>query len=432
MHSQFYSSLSSLNLLSTAPACPDLECLTTLSYRSNDLNSYLMEVVRSVCRLIQSDWTIVTLCSGETGQIIASSLDVGETIGFSVHGTLANVVIQSGRSLIIEDNRQNPQQHQLVDYLAYLGVPLRITTGEVIGTICSFLREPRAFKASEVKVVELFAERAATVIENYRLYQQQLRFNERLSQDVATCSTDLKLSQEKLIERERLAAIGEFTAMIVHEVRNPLTTIELGLRYAQKVLPASADRERLDLALSESHRLNRLLNEILCYAKPRVLRLTKLNISEFLDDVLMQIQDLPEASAHHIDYTKDFSAIEVMADTDMLKQVFFNLFRNAFEALQSNTAAAIDTHPETVRCTVSNGNKPNRICIRIHNGGTPIPPELLPQLATPFCSTKPSGTGLGLAISKRIVESHGGELEIASSSSGTTVSVHLPIVYSDR
>jgi nitrogen-specific signal transduction histidine kinase len=70
---------------------------------------------------------------------------------------------------------------------------------------------------------------------------------------------------------------------------------------------------------------------------------------------------------------------------------------------------------------------PNRVCIQIHNGGDPIPAEVLAQIAIPFCSTKSSGTGLGLAISKQIIAAHGGELEIVSSDSGTTVSVYLPI-----
>jgi signal transduction histidine kinase len=246
-----------------------------------------------------------------------------------------------------------------------------------------------------------------------------MRFNERLFQEAVACSIDLKLSQEKVLERERLAAIGEFTAMIVHEVRNPLTTIEMGLKHAQKVFNSEADQQRIALALSESHRLKHLLSEILCYAKPQTLHLSRFNISSFLDDLSIQMQDLPEAAERHVHYVREFSEIEVMADIDKLRQVFLNLFRNAFEAIAPQ---------ETVSCSINHGIRKNWICVRIHNGGTPIPPELLPQLMTPFCSTKPSGTGLGLAISKRIIAAHGGNLEIISSNIGTTVSVYLPIM----
>jgi GAF domain-containing protein len=221
-------------------------------------------------------------------------------LSFPVHQTLAETVVQSGRSLAIEDSRQDSQATNLAkEYLAYLGIPLRTRNRTVIGTICSFFRFARLFIESEISMVELFAERAATLIENFCLYQQQLRFNERLSQEVAACSTDLKQSQEKLVEREQLAAVGEFTAMIVHEVRNPLTTIEMGLRHAQKVLHSNADQQRLALALDESKRLKQLLNEILSYAKPQVLQCLNLNIGQFFDDLLSQIQDLPEASERY-------------------------------------------------------------------------------------------------------------------------------------
>jgi signal transduction histidine kinase len=402
---------------------PVLECLTALSYRSGNLSNYLTEIVQGVSRLIQSDWSIVTVCEGDTGQVVASSIDLEQNdAGFSVHGSLAGEVVQSGRSLIIEDSRREQRQIKpSQEYLCYLGIPLRTSTGEVIGTICSFLREPRSFTESKVKLVELFAERAATAIENYRLYQQQLQFNARLTQEVAACSIGLKQSQEKLIERERLAAIGEFTAMIVHEIRNPLTTISMGLRHAQKVLHSDADQQHLALSLSESLRLNHLLHDILTYAKPQVLQLSKLNINELLIDLLTQIQDLPEAADRRINYESELPEYEVIADSDKLKQVFINLFKNACEAIAPH---------ETVSCRITDDIDGGRICISIHNGGTPIPPDILPQLATPFCSTKSSGTGLGLAISKRIITSHDGELAIASSSTGTTVSVYLPIVSS--
>ncbi len=232
------------------------------------------------------------------------------------------------------------------------------------------------------------------------------------------CSHELKNYQEQLLERDRLAAIGEFTAMIVHEVRNPLTTIEMGLEYAARVLRSEVDQERLALAIGESYRLNRLLQEILTYAKPQILNLRCVDIVDFLGDMLSQIQELPEANDRFVDFMKPSPVLFVMADVDKLKQVFINLFRNAFEAIPSQ---------ETVIVRIEANLKAGWIQIQIHNKGKPIPVDLLPQLTTPFCSTKPSGTGLGLAISKRIVTAHSGELTIASSRSGTTVSVQLPL-----
>jgi signal transduction histidine kinase len=398
-----------------------LECLATLSYRSGDLGSYLSEIVHGVSRLIGSDWSIVTICEGDTGRVVASSLEMGEgDRGFSVHGTLVDEITQSGRSLIIEDTRKVVQQPKPPkEYRCYLGVPLRTSSGAVIGTICSFLRQPRQFEPSEVMTVELFADRAATAIDNYRLYQEQQKFNERLSQEVASCTYDLKISQAAAIERERLAAIGEFAAMIVHEVRNPLTTIEMGLNHAKRMMPSAPDQERLALSLDESRRLKHLLNEILLYAKPQILNLERVNITHFLSRLLVQLQEMPAAAERRIELIHAAPTIEVLADIDKLQQVFTNLVQNAFEAIAPH---------ETIRCEILQEVDIEQVRINLHNGGDPIPPEILPKLTTPFCSTKPSGTGLGLAIVKRIITEHGGEFEIASSPSGTTVSIQLRIV----
>ncbi|HEY9648992.1 MAG TPA: ATP-binding protein [Chroococcidiopsis sp.] len=398
-----------------------LESLAALSYRAGDLESYLDEIASGVSRLIQSDWSIVTICEGEAGRVLANSLGRGlSDCEFSTHGTLVAEVVQTGRSLIIEDIRTESRSAMPPDgYLCYLGIPLKTPTGDVIGTICSFLRQPRQFSEAEVRMVELFAERAAIAIDNYRLYHQQQQFNERLEREVATRTEELRISQATLIERERLAAIGEFTAMIVHELRNPLTTVELGLRYAHRKLSETGDPERLAIALSESARLKHLLNEILLYAKPQELKRSQLNLTRFLQDLLGQLREMPEASDRHITLTSDRPDVEIVGDVDKLTQVFINLIRNAAEAIAAH---------ETVRCQITAAAQPDQICVHIHNGGDPIPAEILPKLTTPFCSTKPSGTGLGLAIVKRIVMAHGGDLAIASDlETGTTVSVCLAI-----
>lgn len=401
-----------------------LEFLAALSYRSGDIGCYLHEIASGVSHLIESDWSIVTVCQDGTGEVVASSLSLSEgDNGFLVHGTLVGEVTQTGQSLFIEDVRQESRCSKLPEeYLCYLGVPLRTAHGECIGTICSFFRQPRQFTTQEIRTVELFAERAATAIDNYQLYQQQQKFNQLLEQEVAARTEELRAAHARLVERERLAAIGEFAAMIVHEVRNPLTTMVMGLKYAQKVLTAASAQERLSLSVSESYRLERLLNEILLYAKPQVSQLSRLNVGEFLHELLGQIRELPEAVGRHIELINASSEIEILADRDKLKQVFINLFRNACEAIAVG---------EAIKCEVVYYVNLERVGINVYNGGIPIPPEIMPKLTEPFCSTKSSGTGLGLAIVKRIVHAHGGELYIQSApATGTKVSVQLPIAAS--
>ena len=407
-----------------------LAFLAALSYRSGDIGQYLDDIACGVSHLLQSDWSIVTVCQGETGQVVANSLGLKEgDNSFSVHGTLVSAISQTGRSLIIEDIRQETRLcRPSEEYLGYLGVPLRTVQGGVSGTICSFFRQPRQFTEAEVRTAELFAERAATAIDNYRLYQQQQKFNELLEQQVASRTEELRIAQAKLVERERLAAIGEFAAMIVHEVRNPLTTIMLGLRHAMKKLAATSSHDRLSLSLSEADRLEQLLNEILLYAKPQILHLSRINLDHFLRELLKQMGEMPEATGRPIELTHSTPGIEILGDANKLKQVLINLFRNAWEAIAPGDIVRC----EMGVCDIEGEANADHVFICIHNGGAPIPPDILPRLTEPFCSTKPLGTGLGLAIVKRIVMAHGGELIIQSNAvAGTTVRVQIPLASPD-
>lgn len=288
----------------------------------------------------------------------------------------------------------------------------------MIGTICSFHKRPRKFTDAEIRITEVFAERAATAIDNYHLYQQQQQFNATLEAEVAKRTEELRATHAKLLERERLAAIGEFAATIVHEIRNPLTTVMMGLDHFKRVGLSQSSQERLSLALGEANRLERLLRELLLYAKPHQLQLTELNINEFIQEILNTIPSMPEARRRRIKFSPTPTVVKVRADKDKLKQVFINIVRNACEAV---------AEADTITWTVHNDIASEQVRILIHNGGDPIPVDILPRLTEPFYTTKSSGTGLGLAIVKRIVEVHGGKLSIRSTTKdGTTVSVQLP------
>ena len=224
------------------------------------------------------------------------------------------------------------------------------------------------------------------------------------------------------MERERLAAIGEFASGIIHEIRNPFTTMKMGLNYFKKTDKSEAAQVRVSLALEEADRLERLLKEILMYAKPQRLDLVEIDINEFISQMLESLRMIPAASQRQIEYYPPSTQLKVMGDKDKLKQIIINLVRNACEAISVGETVKIQLEFE------NSSKEQKQVSINICNGGEPIPPEVLPKLTQPFYSTKSSGTGLGLAIVKRIVESHNGELLIKSSTEeGTNISVKLPI-----
>ncbi len=396
--------------------------LSSLNYRTGELGCYLHNIACGVSELIGVDWTVVTFCQEGFETILASSLEMAEDAPrvYALHGRLIATVIQIGRTLAVEDAVTHPEYGRPAPgYRAYLGIPLQTTEGQVFGTVCSFHRQPREFKQEEIQIVELFAERAATAIDHYHLYQKQCQFNQLLEVEVEKRTAQLRAALAKLVEQERLVAIGEFAATIVHEIRNPLTTMIMGLKYFKKTILTEPAQERLSLALGEASRLENLLSEILLYAKPQVLQLSELDVNEFIRELLVLIREMPEALARQIEFMPALSTIKILGDRDKLKQVFINIVRNACEAVSAG---------DVIKWQVGTSSQGN-ICINVCNSGEPIPPEVISKLTQPFFSTKPSGTGLGLAITKRIVNAHGGELSIQSDAiTGTTVCVQLPMV----
>jgi hypothetical protein len=402
-----------------------LEALASLSHRAGELDDYLKAITQGVSQLIEVDWSVVTLLQDGYERVVASSLDMeaGEHV-YDLHGTLTQYVVQMGQTLVVSDTDTCHDYGSPPEgYRSYLGVPLRPSHGEVIGTICSFHRHPREFDQEDIRIAELFAERAATAIDNHHLYQQVSQFNRLLETEMALRTQELQSVQAQLIQQERFAAIGQFASTIVHEVRNPLATVNLALQHFQKLPLSEASRERLSLAVAESARLDRLLSEILVCTKPPQLHLTRLGLNRLLLDLLDPLRRMPEAEQRHLRFSPAATEIYTVADADKLKQVVINLVRNAYEAVPAGaeihctvSLASADRAPQSPMATLA-----------VHNDGPPIPPEVLPRLTELFYTSKPNGTGLGLAIVKRIVEAHRGTLQIDSTAEiGTTVTVLLP------
>jgi PAS domain S-box-containing protein len=234
---------------------------------------------------------------------------------------------------------------------------------------------------------------------------------------VLALARDISDRQAALAAQARLAEIGELAAMIVHEVRNPLATVVLGLNsFRDLTLPNRAQR-RLALALEESERLQKLLKEILLYSREPALVLEPVSLAELLEDVVVGLGESLAKDTAAIAVLDEAPGATVQGDRDKLKQVLINLLTNAQEAAPAGGQVTCGLQVTGDRLTLS-----------VHNAGEPIPPELLPRLTQPFFTTKASGNGLGLAITKRIVEAHGGELSIRSTTAGTEVMVKMPVV----
>jgi two-component system, NtrC family, sensor histidine kinase HydH len=230
--------------------------------------------------------------------------------------------------------------------------------------------------------------------------------------------TEVKLLEKELQRSERLAALGKMAAGVAHELRNPLSSIKgLAVLLKSHFPEPGREAETADVLVREVERLNRSIGELLDYAKPAQLSKEPASIGEILRKTVSLVQMDTEAYGIAIDLLLTEDLPELVVDRDKLNQVFLNLLLNAVQAM-----------PQGGDLLVRLEKDDRNIIIRIRDNGEGILPENLPRVFDPYYTTKNDGTGLGLAMSAKIVEEHGGRIEISSSPAEyTEVMVILPI-----
>lgn len=232
----------------------------------------------------------------------------------------------------------------------------------------------------------------------------------------------MAVSSEPIIRKqERQAAIGEFSAFLATEVREPLASIRAQLEEVTGEGILDFDPQtRVENAMRDLIRIEAILNEILDFAKPLELTRRLCRIPEILESALVVVGNDLEVTRIHV--TKDYANViaPVRADEAKLQQVFLSIFKNACEAMTPGGHLHIQV-------TQHRAGRGMEVQILIKNDGAPIPAEILDKVFEPFFTTKRSGTGLGLATVKKIVEEHGGSIAIGSApGEGTTVTIRLP------
>lgn len=223
----------------------------------------------------------------------------------------------------------------------------------------------------------------------------------------------------RLAEQARLASIGEFASGIAHEVRTPLSTVAMALDHLARQPLEKRAQQRLDLGIQEAARIRRLLEDILLYAKPLHHQPEPVDVTAALAALVKEAA--PQFGPLRISVTD--ARPGALLDRDRLRQVFHNLTENARQAAPPGGE---------VLWRVSLDRDAGRVILSVHNGGEPIPADLLPRITEPFVSRRANGTGLGLAIVRRLVEQQGGEVAITSSSAaGTEVRLSFPAIRLD-
>ena len=241
----------------------------------------------------------------------------------------------------------------------------------------------------------------------------------RLYQDLRQSYAQLERTQKELIDRERLAALGELSASIAHEVRNPLGVIFNSVGSLRRLLKPQGDVSMLlDIVGEEADRLNQMVGDLLDYSRPVRPALEPVPLRPILEEALSSAQQQAGQPADRVKprLRVASSAATVRADPRLLRQALINLFVNALQAM-----------PRGGHLEVRASSADREAEIVINDTGPGIPQELRARIFQPFFTTKATGTGLGLAVVKRIVEGHGGTIEVGDVSTGAEFRLRLPL-----
>ena len=268
----------------------------------------------------------------------------------------------------------------------------------------------RPLEKEALDVLQMFATQAALVLENAQLYST-IEANNR----------ELLLIRERMLESDRLAALSSLASGMAHEIRNPLVSIGgFARRIAKLVEVSSPLRGYVEVIQEEVSRLEKLLREILDFTGENLSYYGDHEVAKLIDDTLVLVQR--DLDAAKIKVVKEFAQMpRLHCDDRQMKQVFYNLFTNAVQAMPHGGNLTIRTYPV---------ERPDGLyeAVAISDTGGGIPMEVLHNIFNPFFSTKDYGTGLGLAIAQRIISRHYGQIEVNNEmGKGVTFIVTLPV-----
>ena len=252
-----------------------------------------------------------------------------------------------------------------------------------------------------------------------REFNQMAGNLERTRAEVVREAEGRVVAERRLREAEKAAAIGNLAAGLAHEIAAPLTVISGRAELLLRTDPDPAARTRnLEIINRQINRITAIVRNLLDFAKRKEPRLRTIDLSEVVGSVLEFLD--AEIGRAGIVVERDIPGpTPIQGDADLLHQVFANLVMNAIQAMdttEGHRTLTIRIHPATAES----------VAVEVGDTGPGIPDEVLTQIFQPFFTTKPRGTGLGLVLARRIVEEHGGRLEVESEPTGSVFRVLLP------
>ncbi|HSB05689.1 MAG TPA: GAF domain-containing protein [Thermodesulfobacteriota bacterium] len=317
------------------------------------------------------------------------------------------------------DPRVNPILKEKFNLRSLVVIPL-VVKEKAMGAIAADQTEPGKNVTREaLDSTMTFAQQAGLAIQNATMYQELKVFSQQMEEKIQKTSADLRKTEAQLIRSEKLAALGQLAAGIAHEIRNPLTSINILIHsMTENLPPETAHREDLKVIEEEIQRINVIVEQFLRFAKPAPPLFKQTEMIAVFDEILQLLK--PQLERQKIAVHRDFNVLPCIAlDREQMKQVVLNLLINAVQAIPEG--GRID-----LGARVSEDNR--WLKLSIQDSGIGIAHEDLKKLFDPFFSTKEGGIGLGLSIAHRIIDQHHGKIEVESHlREGTTFHLWLPL-----
>lgn len=376
-----------------------------------DFEQVLRDGIRNLARIVGAPAAYLALVTPDAAhlEIRAAAGAAGGTVGDRVplagaraDAGLAARVFERREPLLVEDAADDPRARQEVRRTpgarAYLALPLVVRDRTIGSAVIVETRGPRLFTPAEVERGAAVANQLAVAADNARLYE-----------DLRRSYAQLARAQEQLIEGERLAALGELAAIVAHEVRNPLGVIFNSLGSLRRLVrPAGDARMLFDIVGEEAERLNRIVGDLLDFARPSTPELRPEVLGRLVEDTV----GAAATQNARVELVRELDPLlpPVLMDARLVRQAVLNVAVNAVQAM-----------PRGGRVTIRTRRDGDTALVEIEDTGAGIAEEVRARIFEPFFTTKASGTGLGLAVVKRIVEGHGGRVSVRAGAGGGTV-----------